>query len=115
MRLFIALFAFSTLAHGAPFTEIIDLNEPAALDALKARHPEHVQRVEKILAIAKERPKPELGPWIETTFDAQDVDIARLWQVSDPPKLKVAFTLDRTRYTASVVANLEPAKFIPAR
>ena len=115
MRLLVALFTASTLVQAAPFTETIDLNMPGAFESLAMRHPDHVATVEKILSIAKARPKAELAPWIEATFNVQDVQLAQFWLVSNPPKLKVAFTLDRTRYTANVVPDLEPVKLIPAR
>ena len=95
--------------------ETVDLSDPRALESLRDRRPDHYAKVQAILAIAEARPDDvRIGPWIEARFQASDVELL-LWRVSDPPKLRVAFTLDNTRYTADVIPALQPARAVPAR
>lgn len=114
MRKLIALmFLLSVAGQAATFKETVDLSSPEALESLRDRRPEHYAKVQAILAIAKKRPDdPSIGPWIEARFHATDVELL-LWQVSDPPKLKVSFALDNIRYIADVVPLLQPARPVP--
>ena len=117
MRMLATLFCFSVsaIAQAAGPAESIDLNAPGELRSLQARRPDHYAKVQAILELVQARPRFDLGPWIETRFDASNVDFQPLWRVSDPPTLKIAFTLDNARYTAVVVPELEPARAMPAR
>lgn len=111
-RLITLLFILSTAAQAAIFNGTVDLNSPEALETLRDRRPEHYAKVQAILAIAVARPDLNLGTWIEAHFDASDVEML-LWRVSDPPKLRVSFTLDNIRYTADVLPALQPARAVP--
>ena len=94
----------SAVAYAGP---PIDLDAPDALKSLQARNPDHYRKIFAILAEVRERASPGVVPWIEATFDASEVECIA-WRVSDPPKLRVSFTLDATRYTAVVVARSPP-------
>jgi hypothetical protein len=95
----------SAVAYAGP---PIDLNIPNALKSLQARNPDHYRRAAAILSAVQERVSANMAPWIEANFDATEVECVA-WHVSNPPKLTVSFTLDKTRYTATVVTKaLEP-------
>lgn len=115
MRRLIALLFFATAAaQAAVVTNVVDLDAPGALQALRDARPAHYAKVQAILAMAVERPRAGVEKFIEARFDASDVEML-LWRVSDPPKLRVGFTLDSTRYTADVVPALPPVRALPAR
>ena len=115
MRLLAPLFFVSAIAQATGFEQPMDVNAPGALKYLQERRPDHYQKVRAILALVESRPQLNLGPWIEAQFEASDVDFLHLWRVSDPPKLKVSFTLDDIRYTAVVVPVLQRARGMPTR
>ena len=111
MRTIVAslLGAIATMALAA---QPVDLNAPGVLETLRAENPGHYAKVYAILTATEARPASEIREWISTRFDASDVDAAPLWHVSDPPKIKVSFTLDRTRYTAMVVGRFRPPQLM---
>jgi hypothetical protein len=115
MRMLIALLFFlSTGGQAAAFNPTVDLNSPGVLESLRAERPEHYAKARAILTIAETRPTPDVGRWLEARFEASDVELLQ-WQVSDPPRLRVSFTLDATRYTGVVVPSLAPVRPMPAR
>lgn len=110
MRTLMALLLAATVqAQAAPPRETVDLDSPGALEALRVERPEHYAKTKEILALAQTSRGPKLGQLIEARYEASDVEMLQ-WRVSDPPKLRVSFTLERTRYTAQVVPNLPPMK-----
>jgi hypothetical protein len=53
--------------------------------------------------------------WLETSFDARDVDLEKLrFLTSYPPKQLLAFTIEDTRYTLHLVRTDLDAKAVPA-
>jgi hypothetical protein len=114
MRAIVALLFLAGAAHaGVP--QPVDLDEPDVLDGLRANNPAHYAKVQAILVATREQPAYDLGDWMRTRFDASEVSAAPLWHVSDPPKIRLSFTLDKTRYTAMVVGRFRPAQAVPAR
>jgi hypothetical protein len=110
----VPLFAAALGVHAAIVTKMVDLDAPGAIEALQSQNPEHYARARAILATAKAAPRTDLARFIEVEFRASDVECIA-WRVSDPPQLKVAFTLDSTRYSAVVVPQLPPARPVPLR
>ena len=45
---------------------------------------------------------------MRSAFAATEVADAPLWYVTNPPKRKLSFTLDDTRYTATLVGRFQP-------
>jgi len=115
MRILATLFCLSAVAQAAGPAEPVDLNAPGALGALQHRRPDHHAKVQAILGLVQAKPQLDLGPWIETRFDASNVDFQHLWRASDPPKVKITFSLDDARYTAVVVPELQAARVTRAR
>ena len=80
----------------------------------RQENPAHYAKIERVLAAAERVPAFQLREWLPTAVGASDVVAAPLWLVSDPPKMKLAFTLDATRYTAAI-GRFPPAQPKPAR
>ena len=114
MRTMVIALSFATAATAAPIT-VIDIDEPQTLARVRQENPAHYAKIEKVLAAAEKVPAFELREWLPTAVGASDVLAAPLWLVSDPPRMKLAFTLDETRYTATVVGRFPPALPQPAR
>jgi hypothetical protein len=115
MRKLIApLLVLGSVAQAAAPGGVVDLTVPGQLDALRDRRPEHFVKVQAILALARTRPAESTGQWIETQFGASEVELLQ-WRVTDPPRLRVSFILDDTRYTGEVVPVLAPVRAMPAR
>lgn len=100
----VLLFCASTasLATRAPLldaVEWIDLTAPGALESVQTTNPKHYARIQAIIRMAEERPEISQREW--TRIGAKDVVAVPMWQVSDPPKATLSFTLDETRYTTS--------------
>jgi len=115
MRMLATLLCFSAVAQATGLAEPVDLNAPGALGSLQQRRPDHYAKVQAILGLVQRKPQLDLGPWIEARFDASNVDFQPLWRASDPPKVKISFTLDNDRYTAVVAPELQPARAMRAR
>ena len=111
----VASLFLATIASVALAAQPVDLNAPGFLEALRVENPGHYAKVQAILAATEARPSSEIREWIRTRFDASDVDAAPLWHVSDPPKIKLSFTLDQTRYTALVVGRFPPIQLLPTK
>ena len=101
----------AAIAMGPP----VDLNNPGVLDALKIETPSRHAKIVAILDGVAKRPASDVGTWMRTQFDASNIEAAPLWHVSDPPRIRVTFTLDDTRYTAMVVGRFREIELAPAR
>ena len=67
--------------------------------------------IERILAGLAEQPDRAEGDWLQTNFDARDVDLSRLvMKTSYPPRQELRFTLDDTRYVLHLVRSDLAAK-----
>jgi len=115
MRILVALMLLAGTALAAPVARIVDIDNPGTLDAIREQSPEHYAKIEKILAAAERVPAFEWGKHLPAAVGASDVMALPLWMVSDPPKLKLEFTLDDTRYSATVIGRLPGAGLQPAR
>ena len=112
MRIFfIALLSALT----ASLAYAVDLDQPGALAIVKQETPEHYAKIERILAAAERVPAFELPGYLPMAVGAKDVFAVPLLMVSYPPKTKLAFTLDETRYDATVVVRFPPAELKPIR
>lgn len=85
----------------------VDLNTPGVLESLRAANPAHYEKIRAIIALAEARPTGEFRDWLRANFEATEVADAPLWQVSNPPKRKLSFTLDDARYTATIVGRFQ--------
>lgn len=92
----------------------VDLRTPQALANLKRDNPAHFEKIRQILAGLEENPERIEGDWLQTTFDAQDVDLMRMViKTSYPPKQLLSFRLEATRYTLYLVRRDMVGTFQP--
>ena len=104
--------AASTLALAEDgVTRFIDLRNPQALAELKQSNPAHFEKIQQILSGLQEQPERAEGDWLQTNFNARDVNLSRfLVRTSNPPKQVLQFTLDDVCYTMHLVrSDLVPA------
>jgi hypothetical protein len=80
----------------------VDLDAPAARDALRAAQPDTAAKVDAILADAARLRPSDAARIIRTRYDATDVDIGALLLVSYPARRRMTFVLDGTGYRATV-------------
>lgn len=110
----LSLFAAAAQAQG---TAIVDLSRPGALEALKERDPAHYEQVARILQVAERTSCRSMDP---QTFKAaglnvEEADCGTTLLTSLPAKRHLVFTLDDTRYSATVSMQDSVAFPLPAR
>ena len=112
----LALFWTAVAAAGdATPRRAIDLNAPGALEALQRSNPTHYETVRKILEGVLQRPDTDVPRWIQTSFAARDVSYVPVVLTSHPPKRRLSFALDATRYEAVVVLTNVRGDITPAK
>ena len=94
----VLLTALAMLAPGAavadaiPAQRTVDLRDTGALGQLRRTNPAHFQKIERILAGLSESPERAEGHWLQTSFDAREVDLSRLvMKTSYPPRQMLRF------------------------
>lgn len=92
-----------------------NLNNPGALEALQQSDPTHYDKVRKILDGILQQPDAAVPRWIQTNFDARNVSYVPILMTSDPPKRRLSFALDDTRYEAVVTLTNVRAEIVPLK
>ena len=95
----------------------IHLDSSADLERLHRTNPDHYARARRLLAAANNLCKPG-EPKLQNT-DGRDISCDMVLLTSNPPKRRLSFTLDSTRYVAivTITANLaitDPPRLTPA-
>ena len=99
----------------ASAVERVDLRDARALEVLRETNPVHYAKIQQIITELLEQPRRVEQRWLETTFDARDVELNRLAvQTSYPPKQLLMFTLDDTRYAMYLVRTDLVPRTLPA-
>ncbi len=93
----------------------LDLNEPGVLEALQASNPTHYEKVRKILEGVLHQPDARVPRWMQANFDARDVKYVPIVLTSHPPKKRLSFSLDATRYEAIVTLTNVRGEIVPAK
>ena len=102
----VALLVLGSVDVAAGDTTSVDLRDADALERLRQDNPAHYAAIRQILAGLAETPERVEGDWLQATFDARDVEVSRLLlKTSYPPRQRLSFTLDATRYTLHVVRS----------
>ena len=101
----------STPARGSH----VDLNESGALEALARSNPVHYDKIRRILDGILQQPEPSVARWIQVNFDGRDVTYAPIVLTSHPPKRRLSFALDATRYEAIIVLTNVRGDIVPLR
>jgi hypothetical protein len=78
----------------------VDLNAEGALAALRQTNPAHFDKVARILEGVSRRPAAEVPRWMQVSFGAHDVSYVPVVLTSHPPRRRLSFALDTTRYEA---------------
>ena len=93
----------------------VDLDVPGALDTLQGANPTHYEKVVRILEGVRNQPEATVARWLQVGFDARNVDYAPIVLTSHPAKRRLAFSLDDTRYVATVVLTDFRGAVTPAK
>ena len=103
---------------GTPTTALaphVDLNESGALEALRQSNPVHYEKIRRILDGIQQQPETRVPRWMQVNFDARDVSYAPIVLTSHPPKRRLSFALDATRYEAIIVLTNVRGDIVPLR
>ena len=93
----------------------VDLRDNKALAELERTNPRHYAQIQEIIAGLLADPERAESGWLETSFDARDVELEKLqFLTSYPPRQLLAFTVEDTRYTLHLVRTDLDAKDVPA-
>jgi len=110
-----ALWTAVAVAGDAPPGRTVDLNKPGALKGLQQSNPKHYEMIRKILEGVLQQPDAAVPRWIQTTFDGRDVSYAPILMTSDPPRRRLSFALDNTRYEAVVTLTNLRGEIVPLK
>ncbi len=91
----------------------MDLNVPGTLDALRTLRPADYIRIVAILAGVQQHSNGDVPRWMATAFNARNVEYAPLWLTSFPPKRRLSFSLDDTRYRVILTMTRNGAHVLP--
>jgi hypothetical protein len=109
------LFGSTVLAAAEPPSRAVDLDEPGTLEALAHSNPTHYAKIHQILAGVLHQPDAAVPRWMRAAFDARDVRYVPIVLTSHPPKRRLAFALDATRYEVTVVLTNVRGDIVPAQ
>jgi hypothetical protein len=117
MRTFLLLLLPAVLLLATPAAALgptVDLDQPGAIARVQREHPAHYRAIEQILSKAPALQPRALTGWIRTSYDPEAPPVL-LIKTSYPPRARLEFALDDTRYVAFVtLKNVGPA-LVPAR
>ncbi len=111
----VLLWTAVAVAGGATPGRVVDLNAPGALEALQSANPTPYEKVRKILESAPQQPDAGVPRWMLTNFAAQDVKYLPIVLTSHPPRRRLSFSLDATRYEAVVILTNVHGDIVPAK
>src|SRR5262245_18575223 len=93
----------------------VDLDAPGAMERVHATNPAHFGRIVKIVQGVVKQTDSAVPGWLRVNFDARDVNYRPVAMTSYPPKRRLAFALDDTRYETVVVLTNVTGTVTPAR
>jgi hypothetical protein len=88
---------------------------PGALAALERSNPDHYDKVRRILTDISRTRDTDVPRWLQATFAAHDLTYAPVLLTSDPPRHRLSFVLETTRYHAIVTLTNLRRELIPAK
>ena len=96
--------------------KVVHLDDVGALALLKATNPDHYARVRGIMAAADHLCRPGPPNVFYARYQARDIACPRFQVLTSfPPKRRLSFKLDDTRYIATIVISDHPGRIEPAR
>ncbi len=102
-------------AAQAPTGRTVDIDARGALAALEQSNPGHYEKVRRILTDIVDRREGDVPRWMQATFAAQDVRYAPVVLTSNPPRRRLSFVLDTTRYQAIVTLTNVRGEIVPLK
>jgi hypothetical protein len=93
----------------------VDLDAPGAMERVRAANPAHLDKIVKIIEGVTQQPDSAVPRWLRVNFDARDVGYAPIVMTSHPPKRRLSFALDDTRYEVVVVLTKWGGAVTPAK
>ena len=109
----VVLWIAVAVAGDANPARTVNLNKPGALETLQQSNPTHYDKVRKILNGILQQPDANGPRWIQTSFDARNVSYAPILMTTRPPKRRLSFALDETRYEAVLTLTKVRAEIVP--
>jgi hypothetical protein len=94
---------------------LVDLSAPGALEALARSNPAHYEKIRQILDGILQQPDANVPRWIQANFDGRNVTYAPIVLTSHPPKRRLSFALEATRYEAVIVLTNVRGEIVPLR
>ena len=88
-------------------SRVVDLDKPGALEALQQLNPMHYEKIRQIVTGILQQPDVAVPGWMRTNFDARGVLYSQIEMTSYPPKRRLSFELDDTRYVVVVTLTRE--------
>ena len=108
-----AAFALIPTEPGCAAAASVDLNAPGALAGLKVGRPGDYAKIIGIIAGVTRHPELDVARWITTRFHAEDVSYFPLWLTSLPPRRRLSFCLQGTRYDVVLMITRDGARVSP--
>ena len=93
----------------------VDLDAPGAMERVRAANPIHLDKIVKIIEGVAQQPDSTVPRWLRVNFDARDVGYTPIVMTSHPPKRRLSFALDDTRYEVVVVLTKWGGAVTPAK
>ena len=109
----VVLWIAVVVAGDASPARTVNLNKPGVLETLQQSNPTHYDKVRKILEGILQQPDADVPRWIQTSFDARNVSYAPILMTTRPPKRRLSFALDETRYEAVLTLTKVRAEIVP--
>ena len=109
----VVLWIAVAVAGDANPARTVNLNKPGVLETLRQSNPTHYEKVRKILNGIPQQPDADVPRWIQTSFDARNVSYAPILMTTRPPKRRLSFALDETRYEAVLTVTKVRAEIVP--
>jgi hypothetical protein len=101
---------------GGSFEQLIDLNRPGALEQLKLDRPKHYAAIAEVIRIVERVPcENREVETLKARYDITQWACKFMLLTSDPPKRRLSFQLEETRYVALVTLKGTQGRVIPAQ
>ena len=97
------------IASDSSVSGAVDLNDPRAIDGLRASNPEHLRKIVGIVWAVERSPGPGFARWAKAAFNAQGGYVSPLVLTTYPPQRDFRFTLDGTTYYGRTNLGLRSA------
>jgi hypothetical protein len=106
----------SAHAGGSFWEPPVNLNRPGILEQLKLERPKHFAAISEVLRIVERVPcETREVETLKVRYDITQWACNFTLMTSDPPKRRLSFQLEETRYVAVVTLKGTEGRVVPAR